>query len=45
MSNMGMITGKSGKWEGLPKMRGCSNKKGGMGSFWGKKLSKIKNSL
>ena len=37
---MGMIIEKSVKWEGLPKMAACSNKKGKMGSFFAKKYQK-----
>ena len=37
---MGMITEKSVKWEGLPKTAACSNKKGRMGCFFGKKYQK-----
>ena len=39
---MGRIAEKSVKWEGLRKMEGCSNKKGGMRTLWEKRLSKKK---
>ena len=42
MGYMGRISEKSVKWEGLPKTGACSNKKGRMGSFFGKKISKRK---
>ena len=31
---------KVSKMGGVPKTGGCNNKKGGLGSFWGKTISK-----